>query len=104
MYLEKEEPTEFWIRTSGERIAEETDATFTENNSEIVLETPNDGEFTLYIDPDKEDSYITLNHPSENTPTTASLSELSKLTFDIRPHEGQYRVITSGELNIDFGL
>ena len=68
MYLEKEEPTVSWIRTSFQKIAQETDGTFTEEyTGDITLETPNDGEFTLYIDPyDKENSYIMLTRPYLN--------------------------------------
>lgn len=109
---QKDNPDEEWIRKKIKQIAAQTEAemNIAKNGvfEEIVIfELPDEdrGRLKLYIDPDREDSFISLEHPSEPNSIDIDVSdELSRLTFDIRPHEDQYRIQTSGKTSIDFGL
>lgn len=66
-----------------------------------VFTTENGGSFKI-----TSDGTITLSIDSEDVQDESefNVSELTGLSFDLRPDDSQYRVITFGEINMDFGL
>jgi len=66
-----------------------------------VFTTENGGTFRL-----SSDATITLSIDSEDVEDESefAVSDLTAISFDIRPEHSQYRIITFGDINMDFGL
>lgn len=66
-----------------------------------IFTTENGGTFRL-----SSDGTITLSIDSEDVEDESELtvSDLTSVSFDIRPEDSQYRIITFGDINMDFGL
>lgn len=102
-----DDPDSFALLAEMGDLSKNTDAKFSTETSEVcdtkaVLETPQGGLLILFADKDDDSSYFTLQMNDDYMRIT--LSEISGIEFDVRPEDDQFRVITSGDTMVDFGL
>ena len=103
-----ENPSPFSVLSEMEEAANNTDAEFSLEETEVasrkgVLEVPKTGgSMTLYVDDQGDGSYFILESGGDDL--DVQVSGLSRLEFDVRPEDRQFRVLTFGETGSDFGL
>lgn len=103
-----ENPSPFSVLSEMEEVANNTESEFSLEETEVssrkgVLEVPKlGGSMTLYVDDQGDGSYFILEGGGDSL--DVQVSDLSKLEFDVRLEDRQFRVVVSGDVNADFGL
>lgn len=114
MYNKKiEDPEVFVVKSEITELCRSTEMSFREESSEtvdfpeawdekVVAEAPTGGSLEFYVDDEGSGSYFSIEGGGDSE--IVKLENTSRLEFDVRPEDDQYRVIFTGDKNFDFGL